>query len=219
MKLLKRISLFFVIGGVLFLSGSYVTLRMEQFFYPNRFERQQTEEIGQESVQGGEKETTLEEEPVIEAIVEETPIITADTKYLIEKVNLSDGTIEEKEEEIPVKYIGLDRESLIEELEAYDSNPALSDLEQGFETIELSGFSKDRVVICKYYRPEEEEQGFYLMVVDHFVIVYKEDKKTIYMNTDILLENLSQELQEEIIQGKYMENEQALYNFLESYSS
>lgn len=219
MKLLKRISLFFVIGGVLFLSGSYVTLRMEQFFYPNRFERQQTEEIGQESVQGGGKETTLEEEPVIEAIVEETPIITADTKYLIEKVNLSDGTIEEKEEEIPVKYIGLDRESLIEELEAYDSNPALSDLEQGFETIELSGFSKDRVVICKYYRPEEEEQGFYLMVADHFVIVYKEDKKTIYMNTDILLENLSQELQEEIIQGKYMENEQALYNFLESYSS
>ena len=39
------------------------------------------------------------------------------------------------------------------------------------------------------------------------------------MNTDILLENLSTELQEEIIQGKYMENEQALYNFLESYSS
>lgn len=202
------------------MSGSYVTLRMEQFFYPNRFENEQSEkEAGQESSKETGQKADLEEEPVIEAIVEETPVITADTKYLIEKVNLSDGTIEELEEVIPVKYIGLDRTSLIKELEAYDSNPALSDLEQGFETIELSGFSKDRVVICKYYRPEEEEQGFYLMVADHFVIVYKEDKKTIYMNTDILLENLSTELQEEIIQGKYMENEQALYNFLESYSS
>lgn len=215
MRLLKRISLFCIIGGVLFLSGSYATLRMEQFFYPNRYENRQTEtEDGQAT--GSETEA---EEQVIEAIVEETPVITADTKYLIEEVNLSDGTIEEKETLIPVKYIGLDRESLIKELEAYDNNPPLSDLEQGFETIELSGFSKDRVVICKYYRPEEEEQGFYLMVADHFVIVYKEDKKTIYMNTDILLENLSQKLQDEIIQGKYMENEQELYNFLESYSS
>ena len=39
------------------------------------------------------------------------------------------------------------------------------------------------------------------------------------MNTDNILENLSPELQDEIIQGKYMENEHALYNFLESYSS
>lgn len=209
MKFIKRISLFLVGGGLLFLSGSYATLKLEQFFYPNRYEQQQKET-------GTEPE---EKEQVIEATVDDIPVITADTVYLIEKVNLSDGTIEETEEVVPVKYIGLDRESLVNELEAYDKNPALTDLEQGFETIELSGFSKDRVVICKYYRPEKEEEGFYLMVADHFVIVYKEDKKTIYMNTDILLENLSPALQEEIIKGKYMENEQELYNFLESYSS
>ena len=57
------------------------------------------------------------------------------------------------------------------------------------------------------------------MVADHFVIVYEEDKKTIHMNTDILLEGLSEELQTEIIGGKYIENEKELYNFLESYSS
>ncbi len=220
MRLLKRISLFCVIGSALFLSGSYAALRMEQFFYPNRYEKSLEE---QKIEAGGPTYTdgtmVVEEEPVIEAIVEESPVITADTRYFIEEVNLSEGTIEEKEEIIPVKYIGMDRESLIEELKVYDSNPALMDLEQGFETIELSGFSKERVVVCKYYRSEPEEQGFYLMVADHFVIVYKQDKKTIYMNTDILLENLSQELQDEIIQGKYMENEQALYNFLESYSS
>ena len=39
------------------------------------------------------------------------------------------------------------------------------------------------------------------------------------MNTDILLENLDDDLQAQIICGKYMENEEALYHFLESYSS
>lgn len=208
MKFIKRISLFVVVGGLFFLSGSYAMLKLEQFFYPKRYEQQQKM-----------IETKTEKEQIIEAAVDDAPVITADTVYLIEKVNLSDGTVEEKEEAIPVKYIGLDRDSLIKELKEYDKNPALTDLEQGFETIELSGFSKDRVVICKYYRPEKKDEGFYLMVADHFVIVYKEDKKTIYMNTDILLENLSPALQEEIMKGKYMKNEQELYNFLESYSS
>ena len=57
------------------------------------------------------------------------------------------------------------------------------------------------------------------MVADHFIVVYEEDKRTIYMNTDILLENLSDALQAEIIRGKYVENEEELYHFLESYSS
>ena len=171
---------------------------------------------GPRAVYQGEEEAREQD---IEAAVEQAPVITVDTIYLIEEVNLSDGTIVEKEEPIPVKYIGLDRLAFIEELEAYDRNPALSDLKLGFQNIELSSFSKERVVICKYYRPEPEEKGFYLMVADHFVIVYEEDKKTIHMNTDILLEGLSEELQTEIIGGKYIENEKELYNFLESYSS
>jgi hypothetical protein len=39
------------------------------------------------------------------------------------------------------------------------------------------------------------------------------------MNTDILLESLDETLQAEVIQGKYVENEEELYHFLESYSS
>ena len=57
------------------------------------------------------------------------------------------------------------------------------------------------------------------MVADHFVVVYEADKKTLYLNTDILLDSLQDSLQAEIIQGKYVENEEDLYNFLESYSS
>lgn len=208
MKIVRRISLFLVLAGVLLGAGGYAAIRAEQFFYPNRYPVQE--------------KTSPQEETQTEQIIEtssvEIPVITADTTYLIENINLSEGSVEEIEDAIPVKYIGLNREELLKELNAYDKNPPLTELEKGFETIELTAFSKDRVVICKYYK-EEEPKSFYLMVADHFVVVYEADKKTLYLNTDILLDSLEDSLQAEIIQGKYVENEEALYNFLESYSS
>ena len=39
------------------------------------------------------------------------------------------------------------------------------------------------------------------------------------MSTDILVESLPEELQKEIIQKKFVEDEGNLYDFLESYSS
>lgn len=232
MKIARRIGLFCVMAGVMFGAGSYATLKVEQFFYPNKYDGQKEKMITEDADPSADETKTgtssqeisygrhnADKEQVIEAAVEKAPVITADTLYLIEEVNLTDGTVSEKEEQVPVKYIGLDRTELIDELKEYDKNPALSDLKLGFQTIELSSFSKDRVVICKYYRLEEEDNGFYLMVADHFVVVYESDKETVHMNTDILLTNLDETLQEEIIRGKYIEDEQALYNFLESYSS
>ena len=237
MKVFKRISLFLFTAGVMFGAGSYATLKAEQFFYPNKYENgndkiitdslekvfedeNASDEPYNMNLTGEEDEVKeADEERVIEAAVEEIPVITADTVYLVGEINLSDGSIDEKEEEVPTKYIGLDRISLLDELEEYNKNPPLAELKLGFTNIELTAFSKERVVICKYYQPEPEEEGFYLMVADHYVIVYKEDKQSIYMNTDILLEGLDSKLQDEIIKGKYVENEQELYNFLESYSS
>ena len=241
MKFIKRISLFLSVAGIMFGAGSYLTLKAERFFYPNRYEsnRFMKEQSGEydygsekradglndagnredsdDASGNGGKSTT--EEQVIEAIVDDDLVVTADTTYLVEEVNLADGTVTEKEEPIPGKYIGLDRESLIAELAVYESTPALSDLQKGFESIELTMFSKNKIVVCKYYRNEEEEPGYYLMVEDHYVVVYERDGKTLYMTTEILLENLEESLQTEIIRGKYMEDEQSLYNFLESYSS
>ena len=222
MKLIRRISLFLILSGIMLGLGGYAALKAEQFFYPNRYERKEAPNyiVQQSPASGGIQEQ------VIEAAVGEIPVVTADTMYLIEEVNLTDGTVHETEEKMPVKYIGLDRDGLLAELNTYDSSPPLSELERGFETIELTAFSKDRVVVCKYYkidRDDDREQdfgpGFYLMVADHFIVVYREDKQTLYMSTDILLESLEDALQAEIIQGKYVETEEEVYNFLESYSS
>ena len=40
-----------------------------------------------------------------------------------------------------------------------------------------------------------------------------------YFKTDLQLEQLPQQVQKEIMQGKYIDSELALYHFLESYSS
>ena len=155
---------------------------------------------------------------MIQTASEQLPVVTADTVYLVETVNLTDGSVVEEELSVPINYMGLNREELIRELNAFDANPPLAELEKGYETCELTAFSKDRVVVCKYYK-EETPHSFYLMVADHFVVVYEEDRQTLYMNTDILVDHLDSELQAQIIQGKYIESEEALYNFLESYSS
>lgn len=217
MKVVRRVSLFLVLSVFLLGAGGYTALKAEQFFYPNKYPGKETQNIAAAKEENISDVSGMQEQ-IIETAVEKVPVVTADTMYLIEEINLLDGTIHERQEEVPVKYIGLDRDSLIRELESYDRNPPLTELEMGFETIELTAFSKDRVVICKYYK-EETEKGYYLMVEDHFIVVYEEDKRHLHMNTDILLENLNDALKAEIIQGKFIENEEELYNFLESYSS
>lgn len=213
--------------------GGWGALKVEDFFYPNRYgynrealqERKTTKNILPQFPQstdlsdgGKETETETEQEQIIETAVADHPVVTADTLYLVETVDLNQGTVTESEETVPVMYIGLNREELLEALSSYDKNPPLTEQEKGFETIELTSFSKDRVVVCKYYK-EKEPKGFYLMVADHFIVVYEEDRSTLYMNTDILLDFLPDSLQREIMEGKYVANEEELYLFLESYSS
>lgn len=200
--------------------GGWGALKAEDFFYPNRYSHGTTQQkqSAYESVRSQPREETTEEEQVIETAVAESAVVNADTLYLVEQVDLGKGTVTEQEEPVPVMYIGLNREELLEALSSYDSNPPLSELQQGFETIELTSFSKDRVVVCKYYK-EKEAKGFYLMVADHFIVVYEEDGQSLYMNTDILLERLPDSLQREIMVGKHVESEEELYQFLESYSS
>ena len=64
-----------------------------------------------------------------------------------------------------------------------------------------------------------KEDCYYLMEVNGFVVVYLSDKKTPYEYTDIKCDGLPSEMQEEIRNGKYMEDAKELYGFLENYSS
>ena len=64
-----------------------------------------------------------------------------------------------------------------------------------------------------------EAYQFVLVNNDNYVTVYQLPENEIYEYTDVIMDVLPAELQEEIRQGKYLRNEEELYNFLESYSS
>ena len=151
--------------------------------------------------------------------VSDEPVVTADTRYVIQDYNAVTGEVVEKEESAPDKFIGLCRDKVVDEIKEYNANPSLTDLEQGFTFMELVSFSSGRIVVRKSFEPAQEEKGFFLLNENHYVVVYDHSLSRVYMNTDILVERLPEELRDEILNIKYVEDEKELYNFLESYSS
>ena len=65
----------------------------------------------------------------------------------------------------------------------------------------------------------EEDEGYYLCEMQGFVVVYLNDRKTIYEMTEIPLSDLPEEVQQEVEAGKYIATRDELYGFLENYSS
>ena len=65
------------------------------------------------------------------------------------------------------------------------------------------------------------EEIYEYVLVDHnnYVAVYQLPERTIYEYTDVIMDVLPEETREEIRKGKYLRNEEELYNFLENYTS
>lgn len=64
-----------------------------------------------------------------------------------------------------------------------------------------------------------KEGVYYLKNRNGYVIVYLDDQTSIYEYTNIRVEELPEELQNEIRAGKRLEGKDKLYGFLENYSS
>lgn len=66
---------------------------------------------------------------------------------------------------------------------------------------------------------KEIEECYYIKNTDGYVTVYTNDKKTVYEYTSILVEELPQEIQEELEDGRKVKTIGEIYGFLENYSS
>ena len=85
--------------------------------------------------------------------------------------------------------------------------------------MQLISFSEDKVIVRKSYQPVILPEQFYLMAENHYVSVYYDDRETIYMYTGIALDSLPENVQREIVSGKFIPSIHELYGFLETYSS
>ena len=208
MRVLKKVSVFLLLIGISFVSGVFYE-KVSNLFYPNT---------------SGNKITPIEiskivEEEMVTPALQSEAVITADTKLIIIEHNLNTGEEIRSENIIPTKYIGLNREKFITEMEHYEISPALPDIRKGFRNQFVISFSHEEIVLQKNYSGVNEKAHFYIVSKDNKLVVYYEDMETIFLTTNILLSSLPINLQLEILSKKYFETEEELYNFLESYSS
>ena len=231
MKIVKSISLFFMIAFLLIGFGIFLGVelndRMEagklppllSQLLPGGTFREETDEHGNISK---EKSLVLIDDSSteqIQPVAEQQITLNADTELVIVERDVLRGTELETVAHLPEKYLGMNRERFETAMEVYESAPPLAEKERGFQGLEISSFSKERVVVQMNYEYVQPGTCFYLAVMNHEIVVLLEDKETIYMNTGILLEQIPLELQMEIINMKYIENEEALYALLENFSS
>lgn len=229
MKVLKGIGLFFVYPALTMFFGFWCGVRSTHFFYPGESsvdERYNVEEFMRaEKLQNEEKNDIkpVKEPDVSDNTVRQVSVqrevLVSDTEYVLLETDVIRGNEVETSWKLPAQYIGMDREQFVVAIENYSSFPPLSEMERGFVNAEVVSFSRERVVVRMNYQYVQPGDGFYLAVDNNEVVVYLDDKETVYINTGILLETLPEELQLQIIEMMYMEEEGNLYNFLETYSS
>lgn len=223
MKFLKSISLFFLYPMVTFCLGIYIGVAGQDFFYPGRQDKEpvpQVQQMQENSIAPGPEASSAADagQEILPVSIEEDKL-TVDTQYVLEEVDTKKGTSVETAWKLPQKYIGMNREQFIEAMEQYELSPPLLELERGFIGLDVLNFSTEKVKVRMNYVYVEPTESFYMRVENNYVVVYCDDKETVYMYTEILLEELPDGIQQDIIQGMYMDNEEALYNFLETYSS
>ncbi|MGN1147318.1 MAG: hypothetical protein ACI4TB_02780 [Lachnospiraceae bacterium] len=209
MKFVKGISLFLIYPCIMFGIGMYAGIVLDNYFYPGS---------GQSLQESG----TVHEETeysVVSVSAKDKEVLNADTEYVIEEYDTKRDTLVETTWKVPAKYLGMGREDFVTAMELYALSPPLSEQERGFVGVEVRSFSADRVVVRMNYAYAEPTESFYLRVEDNSIVVYCDDGKTVYMYTDISAQELPEYIQTQVILGMFMEDEAALYHFLETYSS
>lgn len=146
--------------------------------------------------------------------------LSVDTQFVVEEIYMDNNSRTDSIVPIPDQYIGMNREQFIEVMNNYCKNPPLQERKKGLAGVSVASFSGTRVVVEKTYGQQKETtEGYYIAAYDNKLRVYLFDKETVFMETEILLEQLPKELQQEVIFMLYMESETQLYDFLEAYTS
>lgn len=164
---------------------------------------------------------TMDENPALNDSVADADSVKEDiientTQYILETYDVDTETITKEELAMPVEYLGMDRQSLIDYLSEYSDSKDKDDI----TNIQLVSFSNSCVVIRKSVKHENNLQyNYWVIGEDNIVKIYKADKKELYLDTGISTEDLEKEDKQNLKNGFYLENIEELYNYLESITS
>lgn len=135
------------------------------------------------------------------------------TEYVLQRKSLNDGSVTRTVLNLPESFVGMNRGeflSAMQELYAENENRI---------GCSVLSFSSERVVVEETEFNPEEEQYFYLKAQDDKLVVLYGDKKTIYLETDIRIDDLPKELSISSLEEYSISSEQELFDLLEAFSS
>lgn len=237
MKFVKGIGLFFVYPLFMLVIGFYAGVRFTEH-YERMYYRPDGDAGGTENgddFSGGPEagfgeplgnstdyeraESAAGEDSAYVEAASASETLNVETKYVLEERDVYRDTVVETTWRLPDKYVGMNREQFLDAMKEYEAFPPLAELQRGFVGLEVLSFSRERVVVQMNYRVVLPTDSFYLALYDNRVVVLLEDRETVYIETGIRLDELPEEEQEQIINMMYIEDEAALYDFLEAHSS
>ena len=205
-----RICFLCVGGACLFFAGMWFS---SFILYKNEIKMYENHPITEEYSEFSTEETI----PDIETAA--TSTIDMNTEFIIIKENLVTGVSEEIVEELPSRFVGMERKEVEKYYEEYAKSPVLKDREEGFISASVESYSPQKLVIKKIYEPLQLQEKFYLKAEENYVVVYYGDNSTVYMYTNIRVDSLPEETRAEIEEVKEIETYESLYSFLESHTS
>lgn len=154
-------------------------------------------------------------------------IVKRNTKYTLETYYSDKDKTDTESLNMPVEFIGLDRNQIIDFIESNLSY--FGDTDKKILNVMLLSFSDKEIVIRRNVEEMEAETNthnfvvetpkYYVILEENGVVVYKEDKTTIYMETGITESEMDEAMAAELKYGVAIKNISELYRFLESITS
>jgi len=163
-----------------------------------------------------------------EPVVDSDMYIVADTKIIIQNYNLDTQESTDTELDLKINYLGMNMQELIMYI-AENTDEYASDLFD-VQNVVLISFSDKKVVIRRNYKEKEiikEEETtenedvvrYYIMSENGYIIIYKSDKKSIFLHTEILVTTVEPEYLEQLSEGIPVKDIYEMYGYLEGMTS
>ena len=156
-------------------------------------------------------------------------LIDHDTEYVLESHNLDDDKITAKTENVPVELIGLSKKEVIDYITSHMEQ--FQEKGEEVKNISMISFSHDTLVLrkdvtdsiaisetIKKYQ-NDNPYNYYMVLEDGYLIVYKQDKTTVFLETGIHEDELDETDRAQLLQGVGVKNISELYRYLEGYTS
>ena len=156
-------------------------------------------------------------------------LIDHDTEYVLESHNLDDDKITAKTENVPVELIGLSKKEVIDYITSHMEQ--FQEKGEEVKNISMISFSHDTLVLrkdvtdsiaisetIKKYQ-NDNPYNYYMVLEDGYLIVYKQDKTTVFLGPGIREDELDETDRAQLLQGVGVKNISELYRYLEGYTS